>query len=265
MLGRRIFGDERGCVLPLALVALLLGALLVIPFIDFARFRFGDIAEALSDEEAYFAADAGIEAVLAGLRSGTDALDPGYVLPLVTVNGFTPVITIATPPRDNAVPFGAVFVDPESQSSLSPLAGNIDFLYVIDNVKPFADFQGSWVFNPPDNGWQLTVFEGVGTGGAQLENATKNASPGRVTADPTIIVGGSYTVRFRNKSATAVTSADFSSVGEPDKTWVRVVASKDYLITSTVGDTTLTAFVRQGPGPNQVEASVHVTTWNGTN
>ncbi|MEE8517602.1 MAG: hypothetical protein V3S98_00575 [Dehalococcoidia bacterium] len=257
--------SERGFVLALAMVALLFGALLVIPFLDFARLRFGDIADSSTFEERYFAADAGIEAVMADLRRGEDALSPSYTLPSVDVNGYVPVITVSTPARDGAVPFGAVFVDPESGSSLAPLAGNSDFEYVIDNVSTFADFQVSWIFTPPDNGWQLTVFEGVGTGGSQLANATKNASPARLTLDPGVIIGGSYTIRFRSKSPTALTSAPFSAVGEPGKTWVRVNAYKDYEVTSTVGDITLTAFARQGPGPNQIESSLHQTTWNGFN
>ncbi len=256
---------EGGFVLPLALIALLFGAILVIPFLDFARLRFGDIADSNEFDEAYFAADAGIEAVLADLRQGEDALLGSYVKPVVTINGFTVVIEVATPSRDNVVPFGAVFVDPESGTNLAPLPGTTDHVYVIDNIATFADFQVNWVFTPPDKGWQMTVFEGVGTGGSQLANATKNASPARITVGPEAIVGGSYTVRFRNKSPDPITAASFSPVGEPDKTWLRVNAYKDYLVTSTAGEVTLTVMVRQGPGPNQIESTVHQTTWNGFN
>jgi hypothetical protein len=250
-------------VLPLAIISLLFATLLVIPFLDFARLRFGDLDSSLTEEEAYFTADAGIEAVLADLRAGTDVLDAGYVLPTVTLNGVTASLSVSEPPRDVYVPFGSVFVDPESETSLSPLAGNTDFLYVVDNVKTFADFQVSWVFSPPDNGWQVTVYEGVGTGGSQLANATKNSSPARLMLNPGVISGGSYTVRFRNKSANAITSDGPSAIGEPDRTWIRVVAWKDYVIISSAGDTTLKVFARQGPGPNQVDSTLHVTTWQG--
>jgi hypothetical protein len=101
------------------------------------------------------------------------------------------------------------------------------------------------------------MFEGEGTDSSQLAKATKNASPARFTLDPVLIVGGTYTIRFRNKPANAIASADFGMVGEPDKTWVRVVASKDYVITFTVGDTTLRVFARQGfwPQPDRNERS----------
>ena len=211
-------------MLPLAIVALLFASLLVIPFLDFARLRFGDLTDTLSSEEAYFTADAGIEAVLADLRRGSDALDGSYVVPAVDLNGYTASISVASPSRDAYVAYGSVFVDPEIGSSLSPLAGGADFEYVIHDVKTHADFQLSWVFTPPSEAWQLTVFEGVGTGGTQLANATKNESPGRVTVEPEDIAGGSYTIRFRNKSTSALTSAPFSPIGDPDATWLRVVA-----------------------------------------
>ena len=116
------------------------------------------------------------------------------------------------------VPFGSVFVYPETATSLNPLPGNTDFIYVVENVAPFADFVVSWVFTLPDNRWQLTVYEGTGTTGPQLANGSKNASPARLLVDADEISGGTYTVRFRNKSSTAITAAEFGPLGEPDKT-----------------------------------------------
>jgi hypothetical protein len=105
----------------------------------------------------------------------------------------------------------------------------------------------------------------VGTGGSQLANTPSNPSPGRLTVDVDVIDEGSYTIRFRNKSSNAITSADFSAIGEPDNTWLRIVAWKDHVITSTAGDVTRTVYARQGPGPNQVESTVALTTWQGPN
>lgn len=102
-------------------------------------------------------------------------------------------------------------------------------------------------------------------GGSQLANATKNASPGRVNVQSEDIAGGPYTVRFRNKSSTAITFAPFSFNGDPGVTWVRIIAWKDYVITSAVGDVTITVVARQGPGPNQVESTVQLSSWHGPN
>jgi hypothetical protein len=257
--------DEQGVILQIVLALLAVGTVLVFPFLDFARLRFGDVTRSLLETEAYYAADAGVEAVLAHLREGTDPLDGGYSPPVFSLNGFDVSVSVASPPRDAYVPFGSVFVDPESGTSLNPLPGNTDLLYVLENVKPFADFQISWVFTPVDSGWQLTVFEGVGTGGSQLANATKNESPARLLVKANTIKGGTYTIRFRNKSPSPITAAPFSPAGEPDSTWVRVTAWKDYVITSTAGGTTLQVYARQGPGPNQVVSTVTVSTWNGAN
>lgn len=260
----RVVSEERGFVLPLVLILLLFGLVLVIPFLDFARLRFGDLQESIQLEEKWFAADAGIEAVIADLRLGSDVLDGGYVIPAVELNDYTPSISISTPPRDAMVPFGAVFVDPETATSLNPVPANSDFLYVVDHVQTFADFQISWVYTPEGVNWDVAVFEGVGTGGSKVFDKDGSGSPVRVNVDREDIVGGSYTIRFTNKSNSQdITSAPFSPFGSPDNTWVRVNAFKDYVITSTVDDITLVAFARQGPGPNQVVSTVHVTTWDG--
>jgi hypothetical protein len=42
-------------------------------------------------------------------------------------------------------------------------------------------------------------------------------------------------LRFRNKSANAITSDGPSAIGEPDRTWIRVVDWKDYVLTSSGG------------------------------
>ena len=256
---------EDGFSLPLMIVMLLFGSMLIIPFLDFARLRFGDVQIVAEEEEAYFAADAGIEAVLADLRRGTDALDGGYVLPTVNINGYTPVITVTAPPRKDMVPFHAVFLDPEASTSLNPLGSNASFAYVMDNVQPLADFQISWVYTPASNNWRVRVYQGEGTGGSLISNSSGNGSPVRVTVDADDITGGTYTIEFTNNQTGAITAAPFSPVGNPANTWVRVVAFKDYLIESTVGSQTLKVHARQGPGPNQVDSTLLISTWHGPN
>jgi hypothetical protein len=168
------FQSQSGVALPLVIIALLFGSILVLPFLDFARLRFGNIEKVTTEEEAYFVADAGVEAVLADLRKGSDALDGGYVLPAVTLNGYTPVITVTAPPRADMASFGAVFVDPQTATSLNPLGSNASLEYQIDTVQPFADFQISWVYTPSGNNWRLRVYEGVGTGGSLVGPIPKN-------------------------------------------------------------------------------------------
>lgn len=258
--------DERGLLMPLVLATVVIGMTLIIPLLGFVSTGLKSAQETTEDEFAYYAADAGVEAVLSDLREGNDPLDdPSYVMPSPTLNTYTAVVTVVAPPRSDMLPFGAVFVDPESATSLSPLAAGAEFEYQVHNVAPFADFQMNWEFTPSGKNWKITVYEGAGTSGSLLENAAGNGSPARVTVDSGLINGGTYTIVFKNNSPDPITSAEFSSTGEPDKTWVRITAFKDYLITSTAGPITLTVFARQGPGPNQVSSSVHIATWHGPN
>ncbi|MDA0799032.1 MAG: hypothetical protein O2884_10230 [Chloroflexi bacterium] len=171
-------------------------------------------------------------------------LDGGYVLPAVTLNGYTPVITVTAPPRADMAPFGAVFVDPQTATTLNPLGSNASFEYQIENVQPFADFQISWVYTPSGNNWRLRVYEGAGTGGSLVETANGNSSPARLTVEPDDVNGGTYTIEFSNQQSGAITSAAFSSIGDPSNTWVRIIAFKDYLIEATAGEQTVTAFAR---------------------
>jgi hypothetical protein len=98
-----------------------------------------------------------------------------------------------------------------------------------------------------------------------VTTANGNDSPARVTVPPDDVNGGTYTIEFSNQQTGAITSAAFSSVGDPSNTWVRIVAFKDYLIEATAGEQTVTTFARQGPGPNQVQSTVLVSTWHGPN
>ena len=254
--------SEAGLVMPLLLILMLFGMLLAIPFLGFVGQRVDDARDEVEDEEAYFTADAGIEAVLADLRQGTDALDGPYTLPSVTINGLTAAYRCPGLPEKTLVPSGPVFVDPEIASALSPIAGDSTFEYQMLNVRPFADFQVSWVFTPPDGDWRLKVYEGAGTGGSRLANEQGNHSPARLTVDADEIAGGTYTIEFENKDEDPTLAAPFSPVGDPQATWVRITAFKDYVITSTAGPVTLTVFARQGPGPNQLTSTVHIATWN---
>lgn len=242
-----------------------LSTLLITPVISLVSGGFSSSRQTLEQEMAYYAADAGIEAVLSDLRQGKDPLSSSYVLPSVTVNGYTATISVTAPPREDMLPFGAVFADPESGTSLSPLAANTAFLYKLFNVRPRADFQVNWAYTPSSGSTQIRIFEGAGTGGLQVATGNASQSPLRFTLNARFIKGGTYTISFDNKSIVAITSAPFNTIGEPDNTWVRITAFKDLLITSSSGGLTLTVFARQGPGPNQVSSSVHISTWHGPN
>lgn len=257
--------NEQGFLIPMALVLLTLGILLVVPLLGFVRESLGQGQKTTENEAAYYAADAGIEAVLSDLRQGVDVLTGGYTPPVISLNNYTATVTVAAPPREDMLPFGAVFADPHSGTSLSSLAGKTSFLYNVFNARPLADMQINWAYTPSSSPTEVMIHEGIGTGGVQVSAASIGNSPLRHLVDPTKIKGGTYTIRFYNNSDVPITSAASSTTGEPGKTWLRVTAFKDYLITSTAGPVTLTVFARQAPGPNQISRGLHISTWHGPN
>ena len=243
-------------------IVLVIGFFIIMPLLTFVSTSVLTWRKSAEQELAYYAADAGIEAVLSDLRQGEDALSPSYSVPSVTLNYYTATVTVEEPPRPDALPFGPVFVDPGTTTSLYPLGSKAEFLYELDNVRGGSPIQVNWVFTPADSNWQIKVYEGSGVLGEQVGNETGSNSPGRIIVDPVKIKGGIYTIYFYNNSPVPTYSTEFSTIGDGQKTWLRVSAFKDYVITSTAGPVTITVFARQGPGPNPAASSLGIMTWH---
>lgn len=253
--------NERGYLLPMVIIVLALGTFLVLPLLSFVSVSLLTWEKSTEQEFAYYAADAGIEAVLSDLRQGKDALSPTYTLPSVTLNGYTATVTVSAPPRADALPSGPVLVDPGTTTSLYPLAGTTQFLYIAGNVRVGSPLRVNWVYTPADSDWGLNIYEGSGTGGFKVVGTSGSDSPVSVLVAGGKIKGGTYTIRFYNNSAVPIYSAEFSPTGNSQKTWVRMAAFKDYVVTSTVGAITIKVFARQAPGPNPVQSYVGIMTW----
>ena len=251
-------------LMPFVILILGLGMLLVTPLLGNVSTGLFSSRVTTEDEFAYYAADAGIEAVVGDIRQGTDVLDPSYTIPSVTLNNYTAAISISGPIRLDPIPYGPILADPGAASILSPLADTTEGLYEIQSVKGNTQIQVNWAFTPAGD-WELNIYEGVGTLGTQVASTTGSTSPARLISSATAINGGIYTIRFYNNSGSATTSAVFSPEGDDDKTWVRATSFNDYVITSTAGPITLTVTVRQGPGPDQNTGSDFISSWHGPN
>ncbi|MFC1925598.1 hypothetical protein ACFLW2_02755 [Chloroflexota bacterium] len=84
--------------------------------------------------------------------------------------------------------------------------------------------------------------------------------PGALLVDGSLITGGAYTLGFTNNSGTTLVSSTFSSeggAGSADNTWIYAQAYKDYIVSSTAGDSTIIAYVRQAPGPTNPVTGQH--------
>lgn len=254
---------QKGQGLMMVIVLAGVGSLLLLPMMTLVRASYGSIDRDTDRIFAHYAADAGIEAVLADLKAGTDALDPSYVAPSVTLNGYTATISISEPTYEDGLPISAVYVDPGSSTDLNPLGEGDSFQYNLSNARAGTSIQINWAFTPVDADWELEVYEGTGTHGAKVLDEDGGSSPASHTVQGAGVVGGSYTIRFKNEDSVDMTSAEFSSTGDLAKTWLLVTAAKSYAVTSSAGNVNLTAFVQQYPGATESESSVVVVGWLG--
>ena len=245
--------------MPAVMVVLTVGILIIVPWMTFLSSSIDQIQEDTVGEEAYYAAEAGIEAVIKDLALGLDALDVGYTIPSVTVNGISATITISQPPGDDSLLFGPTLVDPESSTSLLVLGPEVSFQYLLPNVRTNTPLEINWAF-APDTDWELAVFEGAGALGPQVLDASGSISPANGIVPGNLVTGGVYTIRFTNASEEdVILTSGFSNTGASTGTWMKVSAFKSYLISSSAGGETLTALARQGPGPTQAQRSVQVS------
>ena len=263
--------SEKGQTLPLALIVITVAALLV----AFIAPQFQAISRSRSVAEqkvfAYYTAEAGINILLADLRHGADVAGATYTMPSVTTNDYTPQMTISLPQADQSEPAAPEsYFDPNTGDphlkSLQPGNGYLFRLY----LHP-GKLQVNWSYSPAG----LTRI-GVWQGETSL-------SPGRISSWPdeeplyskesllshnqssilTIISPGVYDIVFFNPlwqekklgkktiklAGKTKTTSPCTTPGDSKSTWVFASAYKDYLLSSTAGDTTITVYVRQIPGP----------------
>jgi len=263
--------SEKGQTLPLALIVITVSALLVafiVPQIQVIS-RSQSIAE--QKVLAYRAAEAGINTLLADLRHGADVASATYTLPSLTINGDTPQVTISLPQSGQSTPaapenrFDPNTADPHLKS-LEPGNGYLFRLY----LHP-GKLQVNWSYSPAGP-TRIGVWQGE-----------TSLSPGRISSWPeeNFLYSGASTSSHNQSSSLIITSPGVYDVvffnplwqekklggetiklagktkttspctapGDSKSTWVFASAYKDYLLSSTAGDTTVTVYVRQIPGP----------------
>lgn len=212
--------------------------------------------------EALYATDAGIEAVLADLQQGKDPLRPDYVVPAPALNDYQATVTVqpaqAFPPL--LEPYR--YLDPGASTSLKRLETGEHWTFVFRAA--FGDgIIVQWSFTPKAGSWELTLYQGEGTQGPLLAQASGTGSPGRLEVSPSLVTGGVYTVDFHNTHQGALGSDSYSDTGGDGRTWLRVRAFADYVIVSETDRATLRSYARHFPGPAfpQERQVVVVQTW----
>ena len=93
---------------------------------------------------------------------------------------------------------------------------------------------------------------------APIAQSSSIKGPGTLFVDGSQIAAGAYTLDFLNDSGTDLVSEGFSTTGDVNTTWIFAQAFKDYVVTSTADQVTITSFVRQIPGPTSPQTREEV-------
>jgi len=235
--------SEAGIILPLVIIVVAVGALVVIGVLGITSTILKSGANDTESLLELYAAESGIQHIMGELRAGADILSPGYTPPGLVVNGLNIHLTVA-PPTTLAPASDGVYVDP----LVNTVSAETSHRFIFENsIGPHIKV--NWQFEP-------SVTSTVAF--LQQTTTTLPTPPSPTTATTT---PGHLEVTF--SSSSTVTSNEFDSLGNPSASWIFVQAQKDYVVIAKAGATTVTAYLRQIPGPTdpKVEQDVRILTW----
>ena len=235
--------SEAGIILPLVIIVVAVGALVVIGVLGITSTILKSGANDTESLLELYAAESGIQHIMGELRAGADILSPGYTPSGLVVNGLNVYLTVAAP-TTLAPASDGVYVDP----LVNTVSAETSHRFIFENsIGPHIKV--NWQFEP-------SVTSTVAF--LQQTTTTLPPPPSPTTATTT---PGHLEVTF--SSSSTVTSNEFDSLGNPSASWIFVQAQKDYVVIAKAGATTVTAYLRQIPGPTdpKVEQDVRILTW----
>ena len=235
--------SEAGIILPLVIIVVAVGALVVIGVLGITSTILKSGANDTESLLELYAAESGIQHIMGELRAGADILSPGYTPSGLVVNGLNVYLTVAAP-TTLAPASDGVYVDP----LVNTVSAETSHRFIFENSVG-SHIKVNWQFEPSVTSTLAFL---------QQTTTTLPTSPGPTTATTT---PGHVKITFTSPST--VTSSEFDSLGNPSASWIFVQAQKDYVVTARAGATTVTAYLRQIPGPTdpKVEQDVHILTW----
>lgn len=300
----KIIKGEGGQLLTLAIILLGAGTLLVIALMPQITTMLQSGYKERELAMGRYAAEAGLNRVAADMIRGADAypttytttephtggtyqtfyITTSYTAANVTVNNYTPSVTISLPSPNQTQPTSQQsYVDPGvTNPNFATVDGGYAYLMRLYNVKT-GTLQVNWAYSPTGTS-RVGVWAGMpvdtGTGapyppgrldrwpsqhpildtGSTPSNVDSNRTAALVVNPTTDGSGGVYTIVFYS-TGTKTTKA-FQPSGGPDDTWIYVKAYKDYLVSATAANVTVSAYLRQVPGFSEPPA---ITLVSGTN
>ena len=262
-----------GFTLPFVLVMIAI-SLIAISSVTLLATHFRSISSAEDGERLYYAMDAGIEAAMADLIRGADLLDPAYRPPEIELNGVRTTVTIDSQGDSSSLDSILQYFDPGLRDpDLLMIPSGQRYLLHIMNVHP-GTLQVNWAFDITKNKEELLEgnlslkvlkldalpSSGGGSGcpsGAlhSLINREITSAGAYTMSSGAIDISepGTYSVAFcvENLAGATLTTRPYKPSGSLNDTWIYAMAFKDYKITAHAQVATVTAFVRQMPGPTQ--------------
>ncbi|MCL0097583.1 pilus assembly PilX N-terminal domain-containing protein [Dehalococcoidia bacterium] len=283
--------NEQGMVLVYVLIFLVVGSLLVASLVPVVGAGSRRHIAGRGQMLAGYAAEAGIKRVVADLVRGADAFSPHYTVPQITVNEHTPTIDIRA--ATIALPSDQLYVDPGVwDPSLSAIPAGTGYLMRLHHVKE-GELRINWAYSPAGP-TKLGISEGLTPQAAGriyawpeehlIATAESSGDYNYISVD--ITDPGIYTIVFfnpleieedpneeyPNEEEERVLMPNTDKVTNPfgpggsENTWICVRAHQDYIITAAAADVSVSAYVRQVPGPSEpsgwITNEVLIYSWN---
>ncbi len=241
------------------LILTVAGGLIIGGFLVYAATSLITTSGSSEQVRVYYTADAGAEACLVALSQGQNTCPA-----TLSLNGYTAAIT-TTGPLTNVAPSAPRYLVTGLEGrALGPGEARVLEL----NSRPIT-IQVNWPFAPSPlpgtwDRWELRLYKGANPvltdPSSLVMTATGIWSPAQLQAPASIVTDGVHTLIFLNNTATTtITTALFSANGSVSNTWVWANAYRDYIITSTVGNTILEIVARQTPGTSLITNPITVT------
>lgn len=236
----------KGQALIFVLLIMLLGFVFLGAFLGLLNVNLLASGKAIDWSREYYSALSGIEAVIADLLQGKDAL-VGYTPPAIIINDLAVSLSISPPVEKR--PIAYLYIDPGAGTGLYPLPPKSHWLVQLWGIEAGSTIAINWAFIPVKADWKIAVFEGTDITLKPVAEKEGKKSPGELEA--VLTKGGIYTVVFYNEDEKEASySKPFSPLNGKENTWIySQLSGREYLITSQAGATILKAYIRQIPGP----------------
>ncbi len=238
------------------LIIVAVGAVVVIGLLGYTTAVLragGEDGDALKE---LYAAEAGIAEVKNRLLIG-DAIPLPWAPTSFEIDGFT-VETFVTNPIRPVETTTTNFID----GNAGAVSKENPYRLTIDQVAPNSPLALHWAYSPTSTASSITVYEGRQAREQDIVTSTRAlASPNDLP--PLELDGGTYTFEFATTAEFDVHSVPFTDIGDSASSRFWVSAHRDYVVTSKAGDTTITAYLRQFPGPTipPVPQKVYTLSW----